>query len=183
MFSLRLDDDRQLRLIAEPDAEELYRVVIDNRELLAHWMPWAAGQTLDAMVQFIRSSRRQFADNLGFQAVIVEQGLAVGVIGFNRLDWENRSASIGYWLARQSQGRGTVTLAVRALVDHAFGVWQLHRVEIRAGIGNVPSRRVAERLGFTQEGVLREAERVGDRYVDHAVYAMLAPDWPFSRPA
>jgi ribosomal-protein-serine acetyltransferase len=50
-------------------------------------------------------------------------------------------------------------------------------VEIRAGVGNRRSRAVAERLGFRQEGVLSEAELVGDHYIDHVVYAMLARDW------
>jgi len=64
------------------------------------------------------------------------------------------------------------------LVDHAFGAWRLHRVEIRAGVENARSRAIPERLGFRREGVLREAERVGDRYVDQVVYAVLAGDWP-----
>jgi ribosomal-protein-serine acetyltransferase len=108
---------------------------------------------------------------------IVDDGRIVGTLGFYRVDWENRSASIGYWIAESCQGRGIVTQAVRALTDHAFGTWQLNRVEIRAGIGNERSRAIATRLGFKEEGVLREAERVGDRYVDHVVHAMLAADW------
>jgi ribosomal-protein-serine acetyltransferase len=101
----------------------------------------------------------------------------VGVIGFSRLDWANRSASLGYWLASSAQGRGIATRATASLVDYAFGVWKLHRIEIRAGVENVRSRRVPERLGFREEGVLREAERIGDRYIDHILYSVLAHDW------
>jgi ribosomal-protein-serine acetyltransferase len=107
---------------------------------------------------------------------IVEDGAIVGTIGFHRIDWENRATSIGYWIARSAQGRGTVTLAVRALVDHAFTSWGLHRIEIRAATANRRSRAIPERLGFCQEGTLREAGRVGERYHDLVVYAMLASD-------
>jgi hypothetical protein len=51
------------------------------------------------------------------------------------------------------------------------------RVEIRAAPENARSRAIPERLGFTQEGTLRQVERVGDRYLDNVVYAMLAEDW------
>ena len=53
----------------------------------------------------------------------------------------------------------------------------LNRVEIRAAPENRRSRAIPERLGFTEEGTLRQAERVGERYLDSAVYAMLAEDW------
>jgi ribosomal-protein-serine acetyltransferase len=70
-----------------------------------------------------------------------------------------------------------MTAAVRAYVDHAFQVWRLNRVSIEAAVDNARSRAVAERLGFRQEGVLREVERVGERAVDHVVYAVLAAEW------
>jgi ribosomal-protein-serine acetyltransferase len=100
----------------------------------------------------------------------------VGVCGYHQIDWENRSTSIGYWIAESAQGAGTVTRAVQALVDNAFGTWRLHRVEIQAGAENQRSRAIPERLGFTREGVLRHAELVGTRYVDHVVYALLGPE-------
>jgi ribosomal-protein-serine acetyltransferase len=177
MLTHRLDERRELRIVEHSDAEELYEIVADNREHLAIWMPWAAGQTLESTVAFIDASRKQLAANQGFQAAIVQDGEIVGVIGYHRIDWQHRSTSLGYWLAESAQGRGTITTATRALVDHAFDRWQLNRLDIRAGVENIRSRAVAERLGFTFEGVLRQAERVGDRYVDHAVYGMLARDW------
>jgi ribosomal-protein-serine acetyltransferase len=172
-----LGDGQELRRLDESDADELYAVVASCRDYLSEWMPWAAGQTLEGTLDFLRRARRQLADSLGFQAAIVDRDRIVGTIGFHRVDWENRSTSIGYWLAQPAQGRGIVTRAVRTLTDYAFGTWQLNRVEIRAAVGNARSRAIPERLGFVQEGVLRQAERVGERYVDHVVYAMLAADW------
>jgi ribosomal-protein-serine acetyltransferase len=177
MLSYSIDDHRCLRLLEEVDADELYAVVNDNREYLARWMPWAAGQTLEDTLEFIRSTRKQLGDNQGFQAAIVENGRIVGVLGFHTVDWENRATSIGYWIAESFQGHGTVTKAVRALTEYAFRTWQLNRVEIRAGVDNERSRAIPTRLGFKHEGVLGQAERVGERYLDHVIYAMLAAEW------
>jgi ribosomal-protein-serine acetyltransferase len=181
MLSYRLDERRSLRLLEESDADELYAVINANRAYLARWMPWAPSQTLEGTLEFIRWSRRQFADNGGFQLAIVDDGRIVGVLGFHHVDWQNRCTSIGYWIAEAAQGRGTVSEAVRVLLEHGFGVWKLNRIEIRVGVGNARSRAIPARLGFTEEGILRQAERVGDRYVDHEVFAMLSANWNANR--
>ena len=178
VFTRPLDADRLLRPFEDADAEELSAVIDANRAHLGEWMGWAPAQTLQDTRAFIRAARRQLGDDDGFQAAIVEQGSIVGAIGFHRVDRAQRSASLGYWLARSAQGRGTMTLAAAALTDWALrGPWQLHRLEIRAGTENLRSRAIPERLGFTLEGVRRDAERIGDRWLDHAVYGLLSDDW------
>jgi ribosomal-protein-serine acetyltransferase len=177
MLHIELSDGRWLRLLEESDAEDLHSVVEANRDYLARWMPWAARQTLEDTVGFIRDTRKQLTDNNGFQTVIVDHERIVGMAGFHGLSWQVRSTSLGYWLAESAQGRGTMTRSVAALVDHAFGVWQLDRVEIRARVTNAPSRAVAQRLGFKQEGILRDDERVGGRYVDRVLYVMRVGEW------
>jgi len=175
----RLPGGCELRLLEEADAEELFALVDGNRAYLSRWMPWTphtAGP--QHTLAFIRETRRQAAADNGFQAAIVRDGRIVGMAGFHAVDWEARSTSIGYWLAEEEQGAGTMTEAVRALVDHAFGAWGLARVEIRAAVENARSRAVAERLGFAEEGVRPDAEVVADRTVDHAVYGMTAAAWP-----
>ena len=168
---------RDLRRLEESDADELYRLIDANRAYLAPWLPWAGTQTREGTLEFIRMIRRQEASNNGFQAGLVEEGSIVGMVGFHGVNWPHGSTTIGYWLDEGHQGRGLMTRAVRALVDHAFGVWDLHRVEIQVAVDNHRSRAIPGRLGFREEGVLREAERIGDRYNDLAVYAMLAPEW------
>jgi ribosomal-protein-serine acetyltransferase len=174
---LAVSDDCHLRLLEEADAEELYRLIEANRAYLARWMPWAAGQTPETTLEFIRLTLRQAAANDGFQAALVCDGAIIGMVGFHGVNWPHGSTTVGYWLDERHQGRGLMTRAVRALVDHAFGEWDLHRVEIRAATDNHRSRAIPERLGFREEGVQREAERIGERYNDLAVYGLLAPEW------
>ena len=181
MLRLSLSDECYLRLLEESDAEELHALIDANRARLTPWMPWAAGQELDGTREFLRVAQRQVDDNNGLQTAIVCGKRIVGVIGFHAVNWPHRSTSIGYWLDEKHEGRGTMTRAVQTLVDHALSVWMLNRVEIRVAPQNTRSRAIPERLGFRQEGTLRQAERIGERYVDSVVYAVLSSDWP--RPA
>jgi ribosomal-protein-serine acetyltransferase len=169
-----------LRLLEESDAQELYDLIDANREHLLPWMPWVPGHhSAEDVLPFIRLTRQQIADNDGLQTAIVDpKGRIVGMIGVHGVDWRNASTSIGYWMSREEQGRGTMTAAVRAYVDHAFGTWKLNRVTILAAAANARSRAIPERLGFHEEGTLREVERVGDHRLDGVVYSVLAADWP-----
>jgi ribosomal-protein-serine acetyltransferase len=178
MGTLKLSEAAHLRLLEESDAGELHGLIEANRSYLARWLPWAAGQSAADTLAFIRRTREQLDGNDGFQAAVVCDGRIAGVVGYIGVDWASRSTSLGYWLSEERQGGGTMTAAVRLLTDRAFAVWDLNRVEIRAASENLPSRAIPERLGFAQEGTLRQAERVGERYLDCVVYAMLAADWP-----
>jgi ribosomal-protein-serine acetyltransferase len=173
-----LADDRWMRLLEYADAEELYALIDANRDYLARWMPFVSQtySTADSLA-FIRSAQRQLAENRGMQLAIVSGEALIGVAGFHRIDWVSRSTSIGYWLAEDRQGAGTMTLAAAAMVDHAFGVWELDRVEIRAGVENNRSRAIPERLGFREAGILRGAERIGARVIDHVIYATTRAEW------
>ena len=167
-----------MRLLEYADAEELYALIDANRDYLARWMPFVSQtySTADSLA-FIRSAQRQLAENRGMQLAIVNGEALIGVAGFHRIDWVSRSTSIGYWLAEDRQGAGTMTLAAAAMVDHAFGVWELDRVEIRAGVENNRSRAIPERLGFREAGILRGAERIGARVIDHVIYATTRAEW------
>ncbi len=167
----------ELRLWEAGDAAELTEVVAANREHLATWMPWAETHGFQDSVEFLDLKRLQVEANDGFEAAVVVDGEIAGGVGFHRLDWVNRSTSIGYWLAAHAQGRGLMTAAVTALLDYAFFEWELHRVVIEVIVGNERSQAIPERLGFRQEAILREAKLVRGSHKDTRLYAMLAPEW------
>ena len=177
MPRFELSDGLQLRSLTEADVKELYGLIEANRSYLAPWMPWAAGQTVDGTAEFVRKSIKQEADDDGFQVAVIVDGAIAGVLG-HEVDRENRTTTIGYWLAEDQQGRGLMTAAVKRLLEHAFDELRLNRVGIEVAPNNPRSRALAERLGFREEGVLREAERFADDdYRDLVVYSMLASEW------
>jgi ribosomal-protein-serine acetyltransferase len=69
------------------------------------------------------------------------------------------------------------------MLRHLFEERRLHRVEIRCATGNTRSCAIPARLGFTREGLMREAVWVNVRWVDLVVWGMLAPDWKRIRAA
>lgn len=173
-----VDQELVLRLVEECDAPGIFALTERNRAYLRRWLPWVdATRGVEDTLGFVRRSRDQMRDGHGFQACIEYRGEVVGIIGFVYIDGLNRKAEIGYWIAEPFQGRGIMTKACRALVGFAFESLDLHRVEIRADVENRRSRAIPERLGFTQEAVLREAGWMYDRHIDLVMYALLRQGW------
>ena len=178
MFTARVDDEIELRLLELQHAEAMHRLTEANRAYLRRWLPWAETETtLQQTEAFIRRSLQQFAEGNGFQAGIWYRQELAGAIGLHYVDRRNRRTEIGYWLAEHLQGRGIVTRACRAVIDHAFGPLGLHRVEIRCAAGNLRSRAIPRRLGFREEGMLRQWVWVDGRFHDMVVYGLLASEW------
>jgi ribosomal-protein-serine acetyltransferase len=176
MPRLRISDDCVLRPIRKDDADELHALIEANRPRLRPWMPWAE-QDRQATVEFVESAIRQERAKDGFQAAVVAGDTIAGVVGFHRIRWHHRSTSMGYWLGEEHEGRGLMTRSVTALIELAFSDWQLNRIEIRVAPENDRSRAIPKRLGFAEEGVLHQYERIGDRFLDHVMYAMLRENW------
>jgi ribosomal-protein-serine acetyltransferase len=160
------------------DADEAYDIVLAERARLREWLPWVDGTTdVEVERDFLRGIEGVNRAGLGVHATIRQDGRFAGFIGL-RIDSLRHSAEVGYWLAAAFEGRGVMTRAVAGMVDAGFGPLGLHRVELLAATGNRRSRAIAERLGMTFEGVRREAEELATGFVDLAMYAVLAPDWP-----
>ncbi|AVH58977.1 MULTISPECIES: GNAT family N-acetyltransferase [Streptomyces] len=82
---------------------------------------------------------------------------------------------LGYWAAKEQRGLGYSTEAARALCDWGFTVLAAHRIEWWAMAGNTASRALAEKLGFTLEGTLRNRSMVNGEPHDWWVGGLLKP--------
>jgi len=106
---------------------------------------------------------------------IVFEDAIVGSVALTNMNWVHRHASLGYQVGETHQGKGFATEGVRQLMEMAWSRSTLHRVEALIHTGNVPSRRLVERLGFVHEGTLRDYFQIEGRYVDEELYAMIRP--------
>jgi ribosomal-protein-serine acetyltransferase len=178
MFSCRVSDRHELRLLQMSDADDLFALTDANRAHLRKWLPWLdARYGLTNTQDFIRYTLQQLADNLGVFACLYYDRSMVGTISLNRIDWQNRSGYIGYWLAESHQGRGIMTESCKTVIHHAFTVLKLNRLVIYCASENQRSRAIPERLGFVHEGVAREAEWLYDHFVDLEIYSLLHREW------
>jgi RimJ/RimL family protein N-acetyltransferase len=147
-----------LRLPEAADVDALNAAIRASHAELTEWMPWArTPQSRDQTAEFCARARQRFRDEEGLDLLMVDRsdGSVLGGTGYPRLDWSVPRFEIGYWCRSDRTGRGLVTEAVWALAEHAFTALAAARVELFMDDENVRSYRVAERLGFRQEGLLR----------------------------
>ena len=158
------------------DLDALWAAIEAERARIGVWMPWVEGAlTIDDERRWLEGV---VADERSLEGcgVWVRAEFAGGVGLMFRDPW-GVSGELGYWLVSEHEGRGLATRACRALIDIGFRELGLHRLSIRAGVENVRSRAVAERLGFRQEGIERGACRGSSGFYDLVVYGLLEEEW------
>ena len=163
-----------LRPLAADDAPALFRLIDGDRERLGRWLPWVdETRTESDSGRFIADAAEERQRRRSLVLGIFVDGALAGTIGLHYIEWFDRCAEVGYWITRDREGQGYVGCATRAVLRFAFSTAGLNRIVIRCALGNDRSRRVAERLGFRCEGVLREAHYVRGRYLDQHLFALL----------
>ncbi|MEG9298489.1 GNAT family protein [Mangrovibacillus sp. Mu-81] len=178
MFIHKVDEDLSLKLVDLNDSDDMFRLVDSSRKHLKEWLGWVDyTKKVEDTKEFIQGCMRSYAENKSMNTVILFKGEVVGTAGYNSIDWSNKTAYIGYWLHEDYQGNGIMTRVAKALMDYAFEFHNLNKVDIRAAVENKKSRSIPERLGFVQEGIIRQAEWLYDHFVDHVVYGMLYEEW------
>jgi ribosomal-protein-serine acetyltransferase len=172
------------RLLLAPvdtnDAQDLWSAVDASRSHLEKWLPWVPFNTdADASYRYAEASAADWDHARAVRFTIRERGHGrklVGVVGLESLAHLHESAELGYWLRVDQVGRGYMTEAAGAIVSWAFSRLNAHRVRVAAATDNHASLSVIRRLGFRFEGIARQAERCQNRWLDHALFALLATD-------
>ena len=102
-----------------------------------------------------------------------DQDVMLGGVSLYEVRPDQGRAAVGYWLAPEARGRGAATQAVRLLARWAFAELGLARLELTCGPDNEASRQVAERCGFTREGLLRAHVPFQGARRDSLIYGLL----------
>lgn len=177
-LSLAVAPGLNLQLIDFYHTWDLYQLVEQSRSSLKVWLPWVAYiHSPQEMAQLIASYRRKYTAMRASTFVVQQRGCVAGVIGFNYIDWKNKSAALGYWLGAKFRGQGLMQRSCRAVTSYGFTELQLHRIQILCATGNTASQQIPERLNFQKEGCLRQGEWLNGHYEDLFSYAMLAHNW------
>lgn len=155
-----------------------------REESRAHLEPWEPSWGRDALTRkaFVRRLRvygvASQADR-GYAFFVFERrgDALVGGASLNQVRRGiGQSATLGYWIGAPFVRRGFMTDALSGLLPFAFDRLALHRLGAAVLEGNVASRRLLEKVGFTREGLARKYLRIDGEWRDHALYGMLCTD-------
>lgn len=173
MFSFRVNDSISLELLQQYQSEEIFELIDHNREHLRQWLLWVdKRKTAEDMVPVIKYWLENLANNQGLDVAIRYNGDLVGMIGV-QFEWGNGAASIGYFISKDSEGKGIITISLKSLIKELFNRYSMNRIEIQCAANNLKSQGIPERLGFKKEGIKREGQFLYDHYEDLIVYSLL----------
>lgn len=168
------------RLMLEPLTPDhvpaMWKATQASLDDLRRWMPWARQASEENSREFAERAEDDWAAGRDYTFAVVLGDEYLGGVGLHsyRLDG---LGELGYWIRSDASGRGYGTEAGGAVVAFAFDTVRLYRLELRTGVENHPSQRVAEKLGFTREGTLRKGAPLGpDDGYDCYLYGLLATD-------
>lgn len=169
-----------LRPVTPADRDALFEAVLESRDAIGRWMDWCKpGYAVQDTEEWIARCQRNWADEEGERSfVIVEAatGELVGSAGINQVNRIHHFANLGYWVRIRRSRQGIASTAVPALARYGFTTLGLGRIEIVAQVGNVASRRVAEKAGATLEGIARNRLTFGGAQRDAALYSLVPAD-------
>jgi ribosomal-protein-alanine N-acetyltransferase len=177
MFSPTLETERLI--LRNLEAEDLSFVLAhfgdpEVHRYLVDTDPVASEQEAQEIIDFYADPERMKRNRW----VLVERSSdePIGTAGLHAYDSHNRKIEVGYDLSPTRWGQGLMGEALAAILDHAFGALDVHRIEAFAHTMNGPSVRLLERLGFTREGTIRHQYWRHGEWHDHHLYALLSTD-------
>ncbi|WP_042382447.1 GNAT family N-acetyltransferase [Streptacidiphilus melanogenes] len=179
MYAVALAPDAELRPLDPWQAEEFLAHIDRAREGIDPFIPFAARNTdLESARATLQGYADRQAQDTGRIYGIWLDGTLVGGVMFVRFDAAAGNCEIGVWSEPAGQGRGLVTAAVRRLLAYAFEERGMYRAEWWSSTRNERSRAVAQRLGMTLDGTLRQYYPHNGVRHDKEIWSMLASEWP-----
>ncbi|MFL6238657.1 MAG: GNAT family N-acetyltransferase [Actinomycetes bacterium] len=177
----------RLRPLRRRDARAWCELRRRNAAWLTPWestLPFTSYVSVDAANRatyrgMLRMLRRQARAGVGLPFAIDYDGRLAGQVTVSSIVRGSlHSASVGYWVDEAVAGHGVAPTAVALVVDHCFSAVGLHRVELNVRPENTRSRRVAEKLGFREEGVRLRYLHIDRDWRDHLCFALTVEEVP-----
>lgn len=135
--------------------------------------------TRQAALHYVRFREAQMRRGRGLALTLFDAAsrACYGLVEIRDIDPEHRQAELSFWLTSRARGQGFMAEALPALLDHAFGNLGLNRIYAHHMVRNPASGRVLAKLGFQQEGILRQQVRKWEIFEDVVIQARLQRDW------
>ena len=168
-----LTTERLLLRRFQPDDMELVYKGLSHPEVIRHYGVRydSLEATQEQMDWFAEIEREE--KGIWWAVCNRDENTFLGAVGFNNWSKEHRNIEIGYWLLTEYWGSGIIGEAGRAACDYAFQKMSVHRIEAVVETENSNSKKIMAQLGFELEGIMRDCEIKGGKWVSLEMYSKL----------
>ena len=174
-----IDGPILIRSYRAEDIEALFAAARESVKELSRWLPWChPNYAIDETRAFVLSRAEAWENEAEYSFGVFdrENGRFLGGVGLNQINRIHQVANLGYWVRSNAAGRGVATTAAWLAARFGFEQLQFNRIEILAAVGNLPSQRVAEKIGAAREGVLRRRLLINGEAQDAVLYSLVRED-------
>jgi RimJ/RimL family protein N-acetyltransferase len=178
-----------LRPFHPDDATDFCTAAQESVAEVYPWLPWChPDYTIEESSTWIARCAEMWQEGTSYNFAITDarDGFSLGGCGLRYVSQMDRVANLGYWVRTSRIRQGIATTATRLLAQFGFKELKLNRIEIIASVDNRASQRVAEKVGATREGILRnrmvvrvqEADSMvfNERVSDTVIYSLIPED-------
>lgn len=128
-------------------------------------------------VQMLYVLRSLWDNDAGIRWGVEREGRLIGTCGFHNLNKSCRRGELGYELDYEFWGRGYMAVALRPALDYGFKNMKFERIESFINVDNERSAGLMIKLGFQQEGILRDYARTPQGLIDQLCFSLLRREW------
>jgi [ribosomal protein S5]-alanine N-acetyltransferase len=175
-FPILLTRRLLLREITDDDSAAI--LLLRSNPQIMRYLDRPTMRNLEEAKSYIEKNNSDYLQQIGISWIITvqESKELLGTVGFWRFDKANHRAEIGYMLLPQYWGKGMATEALAVVIPYAFNTLKLHSIEANVNPENEASKKLLIRTGFKQEAYFRENYFFDGRFLDSAIYCLLASD-------
>lgn len=172
---MRIDGDGFcLRPAAPDDAAEIARAFAEDPHLAVDWGVDGPPTEDEARASLMRDAELWTQGEGNRFTIATPDGEFLGGVNFHNIRHDHHRAEVGFWLAPWGRGRGVGSKAVATACNWAFDRWDLKRIEMTTLPDNAGALALAQKIGFTREGLLRSRNFERGNYVDIVMLGALA---------
>jgi ribosomal-protein-alanine N-acetyltransferase len=175
--SVVLTQRLRLRPVIAEDSPWLHDACFGDPDVMRYWDLSPSRDAKQTASRIKHSLSIDSAWHATWVIALKEQERPIGMMSYNHRDPTARRLEVGFALARSYWGHGYMTEAMRRFLKHCFDELATHRVEALVDCRNQDSIRFTEKLGFRNEGLLRDRIRVAGEYRSLLMLALLEDEW------
>lgn len=164
--------------------------LVDPQEICEQYIKWLNDTEIAKLIalpnqqikdkNFILESFQRFTQKncIGFFIKDLTHNLFIGTCKIDKIDLINKSCEIGIMIGeKQFYGKGISKIVFAIILDYVFNILKFHRIWGGCLSINIPMNKTFKSLGFRNEGIIKDAILINDKYFDNCLYAMLIDEY------